>query len=604
MSDLRVDIPDWEPPWPVRVNDPFIRVTASHLRGDSRWECPAQIAAKARPGIKVERDPSIRVFYAPHESFPLGLVREAAYAVLSRGADPDAAIAAAISGSKGTVPDAMRDAARSALTGYLIAVERLRDTGQLSPDDVVREFFAFDEADGPSPRVEWSAWGLLHISRDSLTREFHVLTWDAAGIRPRGDAYLAVYARVAAEAVAMPENQPWYLPWDPAPAQPRAGATVRVREIGVLDTTDALLLDSDIDAVRSGFGTAVAPQLDVLAGGEFNPGSRCATCAVRWECPGVARLPGLLGVAGVATWTRALTPADLTAGRVCTWQVHLERDLSLPKVRRESTAAMQRGAAIHQWLEMQHGRLQACAPEALPLPADGVGDVAADLGWSREQYAALRPYLLQHAQICPLNRPDVVSAIPERSLTGWDTDVDVVASTRTDLLLEFPDAVVVRETKTVAEAAAPESAREVFERYPQVALALCLLADGLDPFTGEVHDTARPARVELELLSVDGHEVRAFDVADATIVLQARAALADAVDRILYTEPSPNPGPWCSWCRVSQWCSAAQEPAADVFAEAGVAGDGLSGPAGGGPSRVALLAYAETVAVDDDDIPF
>ena len=597
MSDLRVGIPEWQPPWQVRVNDPFMRITAAHLRGDSRWECPAQIAAKARPGTKVERDPSLRVFYPPHESFPLGLVRDAAFAVLSRGLDPEAALTTVVDGRKGDVPEAMREAARSALTGYLIVVERLRDTGQLGADDVVREFFAFDEGSGDDPRIEWSAWGLLHVSRDSLTREFHVLTWDVAGARARSDSYLAVYARVAAEAVSMAEGQPWYLPWLPAQAQPRAGTTVRVREVGLLDSTDALLLERSIDDVRDDFAAQVGPRLGVLAGGEFNPGSRCATCAVRWECPGVARIPGLLGVAGVATWTRSLTPADLTAGRVCTWQVHLERDLSLPKVRRESTAAMQRGAAIHQWLEIQHGRVQACTPDALPLPADGIGEVAEDLGWSREQYSALRPYLLQHAQICPLGRPDVVTAIPERALTGWDTDVDVVASTRTDLVLEFPDGVVVRETKTVAEAAAPESATEVFERYPQVALALCLLADGLDPLSGELRDEPLPARVELELLSVDGREVRSFDAADATAVLQARATLADAIDRILYTEPTPNPGPWCSWCRVAQWCTAAQEPSptADAFAE----------PAGpDAPTRVALLAYAETVAVDDDDIPF
>ena len=601
MTDPRVEIPQWQPPWPVRVNDPFIRVTAAHMRGDERWECPAQIAAKARPGTKAERDPSLRIFYAPHESFPLGLVREAAFAVMSRGVDPQAALESAFAGSKGTVPDAMRQATQSALTGYLIAVERLRDTGQLGSDDVIREFFAYDEAQGDAPRVEWSAWGLLHVSRDSAVREFHVLTWDAAGTRPRSDSYLAVYARVAAEAVAMSEGQPWYTPWSPAPAQPREGTTVRVREIGLLDSTDALLLERDLEDVRAGFAAAVGNAVGILEGGAFNPGSRCATCAVRWECPGVARLPGLLGVAGVATWTRALTPADLTAGRVCTWQVHLERDLSLPKVRRESTAAMQRGAAIHRWLEIQHGRLQPCTPDALPLPADGIGEVAEDLGWSREQYAALRPYLMQHAQICPLGRADVVTAIPERALTGWDTDVDVVATTRTDLLLEFPDGYVVRETKTVAEAAAPEAASEVFERYPQVALALCLLADGLDPLSGEVVDEPRPARVELELLSVEGSEVRSFDAADPVTVLEARAALADAVDRILYSEPTPNPGPWCSWCRVSTWCSAAQEPSADAFAEMQVA-DAAGRTAG--PSRVALLAYAETVAVDDDDIPF
>ena len=613
MSDLRVDIPAWQPPWPVRVNDPFIRVTASHLRGDPRWECPAQIAAKARPGIKAERDPSLRVFFAPHTSFPLGLVREAAYAVLSRGADPDAALAAAFDASKGAVPEAMRQVAQAGLNGYLIALERLRDTGALHADDVVREFFAYDEADGDGPRIEWSAWGLLHVTRDSSLREFHVLTWDGAGTRERSDAYLAVYARVAAEAVAMSDGQPWYLPWEPSAAQPRAGATVRVREIGLLDSTDALLLERSLDEVRAGFAGSVREGVRILAGDAFNPGSRCASCAVRWDCPGVARMPGLLGVAGVATWTRALTPADLTAGRLCTWQVHLERDLSLPKVRRESTAAMQRGAAIHRWLEVQHGRLQACTPEALPLPADGVGEIAEELGWSREQYAALRPYLLQHARICPLGRSDVISATPEQSLTGWDTDVDVVASTRTDLVLEFPDGIVVRETKTVAEAAAPESSIEVFERYPQVALALCLLADGLDPISGGVvarpsfgqsaggAPAASPARVELELLSVEGGEVRSFDATDPVTVLEARAVVAEAVDRILYSEPSPNPGPWCGWCRVSAWCSAAQELPSGAADDVDVVADAA---AASGSSRVALLAYAETVVGDEDDMPF
>ena len=600
MTEDRVEIPAWDPPWPVRVSDPFIRVTAAHVRGDERWECGAQIAAKARPGVKPERDPSLRIAWPPHETFPLGIAREAAFAVLSRGMAPDAALAAAIDACRNPVPDAMRQVAQAALTGYLIAVERLRATAELPEDTVVREFFAVDEAVADSPRVEWSGWGLLHVSRDSAIREFHLLTWDDAGRRHRPEASLAVYARIAADAVARMDGQPWYVPWEPTPAQPRAGTTVRVREIGLLDSTDALLVDIPLDEARGTFPELVGDSLRILAGDDFNPGTRCATCAVRWECPAVPRLPGLLGVAGPSTWTRGLSPSDLTAGRVCTWQVHLQRDLSLPRVRRESTSAMRRGADIHSWLEHAHGRLVACTADDLPLPGEGLGEVAESQEWGRDQYAALRPYLLQHVEVCPLGRADVIAAYPEHSLTGWDTDVDVVMSTRTDLVVETPQGVVIRETKSVAEAAAPESLAEVFQRYPQVALALCLVADGLDPVSGRVLDEPRPARVELELLSTEGREVRSFASSDAAAVLQARASLADAVDLILYSEASPNPGPWCAYCPVSTWCVAAPDAVAREADDAGLESIVVADA----PGRVALLAYSEALATDDDDIPF
>ena len=596
MSDPRVDIPVWTAPWPVRPGEEFMRVSAAHLRGDDRWECPAQIAAKARPSHRPERDPQLRIVYPPQASFPLGLVRDAAMRVLAQGIDAEVALAGVISDTNGEVPDAMREVASTALAGYLTTIEQLRESGELPAQTVVREFFAVDEAIGDAPRVEWSGWGVLHVAQDSTVREFHVLTWDDAGRRERSDAYVAVYARVAAEAVARSEGQPWHVSWQPAPAQPRAGTTVRVREIGLLDASHALLYDAPIDEALAAFGEAVSGNLHVLGGGVYNPGSRCASCSYRWDCPGVARLPGVLGVAGVSTWTRAVSPHDLVSSRVCTWQTHLLRDLGLPRVRRESSAAMLRGIAVHAWLEAAHGRLMGCTPDDLPVPTEGVGDVAESLGWSREHYAALRPYLLQHLHVCPLTRTDVIAAYPEHTLTAWDTDVDVVASTRTDLVVEFPEGVVVRETKTVAEAAVGGTAAEVFERYPQVALSLCLVADGLDPVTGAVR-APRAARIELELLSTDGYEVRTFDAADASTVLAARAVIADGVDRILYSEPTPNPGSWCTWCPVSTWCVARQTAVIELD-------DAPVQESAAGPSRVALLSYAETAVIVDDDIPF
>ena len=435
---MPVDIPTWTPPWRVVVRDRLIRVSAAHLRGEDRWECPTQIAVKARPTLQVDRDPSVRVSYPPFNSFALGLARDAAYSVLSSDRDPDVALDQVFASTTGDVADAARGAAREALQGYLMAVARLRDAGDLPADTVVREFFAADEQD---VRVEWSAWGLLHISRDGAAREFHVLTWEQAGTRRRDAAYLAVYARVAADAIMRQEGSVWRERWPAATAQPAAAERVRVREIGMLDASDALLLDISADEARHGFADTVTERIHVLGGGAFNPGGRCATCPVRYECPGPARMPGVLGVAGPALWTRALSPGDLTTARTCTWQVHLERELSLPRARRETTEAMLRGTHLHSWLEHAHARLVPCSLDDLPIPGEGVGDVGEMLGWDDPTYAALRPYLLQHLEGCPLRGADVVAAYPEQTLTAWDTDVDVVMSTRADLVVETADAL-------------------------------------------------------------------------------------------------------------------------------------------------------------------
>ena len=191
----QVEIPPWTPPWRVVVRDRLVRVSAAHVRGEERWECPTQIAVKARPTLQVDRDPSVRPTYPPFHSFALGLARDAAYSVMASDTDPEVALEQVCASSTGDVAEPARDVAREALQGYLIAVARLRDTGELPAETVVREFFAADEVD---VRVEWSAWGLLHVSRDGADREYHVLTWEQAGTRRREPAYLAVYARVAA----------------------------------------------------------------------------------------------------------------------------------------------------------------------------------------------------------------------------------------------------------------------------------------------------------------------------------------------------------------------------------------------------------------------
>ncbi len=599
----RVEIPAWRPQWPVEVKERFIRISAAHLRGEDRWECPEQIALKARPGIYAKNPDAQRAVYPPFRSFPLGLVRKAAYAVLARGFDPEAALAdaqAAESFGDTVVSDEAMPVAREGLTGYLIALERLRDAGVLSPESVVREFFAVDEAESDLVRVEWSAWGLLHVDRVTGVREFHILTWDAAGSRARPESYLAVYARVAADAIMHADDQRHRERREPTVHQPPPATRIRVREIGVLDSTEQLLIDVDPEDVRRAFPELVAPALPILAGGRFNPGGRCAECTARNTCPALPRMPGVFGVAGSSAWTRALAPSDLTAARVCTWQVHLQRELSLPRARQETTAAMERGSLLHSWFEHAHGRFVACSAEDVPPIGDGIGEIAERLGWTPEQYAALRPYLVAHQQGCPLSADDIAEVRPERSLTAWDTDANVIISTRADLVLDTPGGHVVRETKSLGESPEEMSTSAYLERYPQVAVAVCMLADGLDPITGDVASARSGAVVQLELLWPGGQFVRTFDCADPDTVLLARASVAESVDTIIYAEPTPNPGRWCSWCPVSRWCSVHRAAGSHLTLVEEVEPAADSAP----PSAVSLLAYAEDFAPADDDLPF
>lgn len=599
-------IPEWTPPWPTTDRPSVIRITPTHLADDPRWTCPEQVAAKARPGVRPQRERRDAIAYSPYANVPIGLARAALYRVLCHGESPDAAIAAAVSDERGEVAQATTTALHAAVRGYLAAVAALREAAAMPTETVVREFFTRDEPPREPP-VEWWGWGLLHISRDSLTREFHLLRWRDAGLRPRSAAALALYARVAADAIRRPDAAMWFEPFPVDPGQPRAGSRVVIREIGLIDGSSALLADLTVEEAREWFAREVPAALGVLAGGSHRPGSHCADCAIRPECSGLARLPGVLGVAGSSAWTRRFTPGDLAVAETCSWRLHLTRDLGLPRVEPARSPALDRGTSIHEWLEQAHGRLQGCT--AADLPIDSPGEVGELLGWDADRYRSLRPYLLQHLAHCPLRHPEVVAAYPEQAMTAWDTDADVIVSTRPDLVVEFPDHVVVRETKTVSGVLADRLPEEhdvvaLLQAYPQAAVTVCMLADGLDPITGEVGAVPVPARVEVEFLAPDEGRVVSIEVRDAEAVLAARRILADGVDRIIYGEPVPHLGPWCRSCPVAAWCSAATARDSIDADEAVEVVDGSDQAARTAGGRVALLSWVDTVEDRDDDIPF
>jgi hypothetical protein len=198
-----------------------------------------------------------------------------------------------------------------------------------------------------------------------------------------------------------------------------------------------------------------------------------------------------------------------------------------------------------------------------------------------------------------------------------DTDADVILTTRPDLAMRVNAAdgstsVVVRETKTRAlKRLSAEEELGLLHHFPQVAAAVCLLAEGVDPCDpGSVNDP-RGAVVELEVLAVETGFVITYALDDPEVVLQARVALAERIDAWIHDDThEPQPGWHCERCPVRSWCPVS------VVADGGLLGD-LSGgtdddesfgaaveSAAPVPLDVLALIEADAPATFDDDFPF
>ncbi len=607
---MTASIPDWEPTWPFSGALDHVRITPSMVAEPGPWTCREQIAKKARPGVRPVRSSRDGVTYPPYATFPLGLARSALVMLL---ATPEAelglaaAMSRAVSECREAVEPETLAAATAAAEGYLEVLERLRVEGVAVADSIVRHTFYTADQGGGSAVTEWWAWGLLHVSRDSQVRDFHLLRWGTAGARPMTDAALGIVARVAAEATVAADGLRWSERWYPAPAQPRPGARVRVHEIGVLDGSVALLLDCSVEEALGRHEKSLPGALLALAGGSATPGGHCAECAIRPECTALPRLRGVSGVIAHSPFTRRFSPSELVAARSCTWRHHLHRELHLPAEHEGSTAAQTRGSRVHRWLEEAHGRGVPCTAE--DLPESGVGEVGERLGWDEPTARAVRRFLLPHLEQCPLAGGEAVAVFPEWTLTAWDTDADVVLTTRTDLVVDQGDVVVVRETKTADARRLPPGESDLLDYFPQVALAVCLVADGLDPVSGLV-GPPRPGVVELELLTEDHGAVVRFSTTDEETVHQARVVLAELIDPLLAAAPQPDPGPHCRWCPVSRWCAVA-EVAADEAVEVAdplvtlpsAAPSGAAGVATAVPHPLDVVLHIEP-GEQLDDIPF
>lgn len=616
---MSVHVPAWEPPWPAGGAPSFVRVSSAHLKDPGRL-CAEQVAKKARPEVwPADRGEFLA---RPEATFALGLLRDAALDLL---ADPrasaveaalviQAAVDARVAASREPwVGESVALAVRG-LAGYLRVLARLRAGGALGPTVAVADLVVAEAQPDGTP-LEWVTWAIHHVSRDGTVCETHLLRLGPAADVRLEPAELATIARLATHGFVAQSKAltGWSSPHVPRAGQPPTPRRARVRIIGVLDDSDRVAFEGTPQDAAALFAADVPPALGILAGGRFRPGRACAGCATRAQCPGLAVRRGLLGVTAYADATRALSPSDLTRYQMCPRQVYLSRDLGMPAEQVPPSGALLRGSQVHEWLAAAHRRGVACGADDLPAPsADmaggaivGSAGIATELGWGYDEYVTNRHFLAGHVPNCPL-RHDVVSLTHEVPATVWDADANVVVSTRSDLAYLTADGeLVLREVKTVSPRFVAADAPDLLSQFPQLALAVCLLADGHPAF-----DSVQPSAmvVELEVLGAAGHLLVRFDVSDPLTVLAARTALADRVDRWLHdTTHAPGEHPPCQTCPVTRFCSDRRsDPGRLVPADLvlGIVEGAAAGDWGtlSGAEVAALVDLDPTVPADD--IPF
>ncbi|MEV0423366.1 PD-(D/E)XK nuclease family protein [Streptosporangium canum] len=578
-------------------NPAIVRLSASML--DRReGDCRDFAAAKARPEVRSQIFERRR--FAPWEGFPLGLVMRVLDAVEFDGADVDAAVTRALADNRDPVHPGAARWIRHACHTYLETADSLAvEGGGLRPERHPR---IVQRSGSPAEMRALTAWGRWYGSPDGAVVEFRRMRLRRPLGRADGPATLAMAYVAAVGDQAVGGTQDLYrtvpVPVREPGASPRR---VRVVEVGLTDGAAAVLVDTAPQQVRHDYLSSVRPvAAGLLDGGHRSPGGDCADCKLRASCGALPRTPGLLGLPDRGTHRRTWSITTARQYQICPAQAHM-RDLRLPAEEAESTA-VRRGLVVHQWLEAAHGRPGArpCAPEDLPDPETG------DLTWdgppmSRDEYRRARPYLLQHLRVCPLLGGEVTHVVPEPKVAAYDPDADVLVVANPDLLRRVEGRLVYREQKTSA-AQRGITAENALEMVPQLALAVCLIADGA------FGDTS--GSVELEQLTPVSGEVVAFDAADPVVVAAARAVVSGRT-RAWHRDIAfrATPGPWCRVCPVTRWCPDASRSGDDApLVLDGLVIDPATGEileSSGRPSSHAE-AVAEAISAPeiDDEPPF
>ncbi|GAA2722873.1 hypothetical protein GCM10010439_16650 [Actinocorallia aurantiaca] len=588
----------WVPHSSLKGPAGLVRISASQL--DVQGGCSEFAALKARPRVWPRSFEERR--YAPWETFPLGLVMSALDGVEFGGLDAEVSVQKVLEEARGMVHPGVETWVRHAVATYLEDSRWLAD----EVGDVV--LLPHPEARvvqhvGSALEVRaLTGWGRWYASADGSVREVRRLRVGRMGTGedPSNLALAHVTAFGARAAGSVYRDLPVEVRADPAEAR-----RVRVVEVVVSDErVPKVVVDAAPGEVARVYRERAQPvAADIVFGGSRRPGSDCADCKLRAECGALPHVPGLLGLGGRGTHRRVWSASTAGQYRICPAQAHL-RDQRLPGDWSDHPA-IRRGTLVHSWLEAAHARFpyRGCSEDDLPEAGNhGIG-LAAEF-MTADEYRQVRPYLLSHLEACPLREPaGVTSVTVEPSVAAYDSQADVLVVARPDLVYVKEGRTVYREQKTTGDPDGWE-ADGLFERVPQLALAVCLVADGA--FGGEAPVAGT---VELEVMTPVGASLFSFDTGDADVVVRARAELTKLTGAWhTDVEFRAVPGEHCATCPVARWCPDRYEsPGSGPIDVDGVLIDPLTGEI---LNEAPVTGLAQAVAAGisepdaDDEPPF
>ncbi|WP_169775384.1 PD-(D/E)XK nuclease family protein [Streptomonospora alba] len=330
---------------------------------------------------------------------------------------------------------------------------------------------------------------------------------------------------------------------------------VRVIEIGLMDGSRNVLFDGAPEEAKARYEERGRHRhIEIVAGGAPRPGTSCVDCKALMVCEERIWAPGLLGVRTRQAPLRTVSASDLRYHRQCPAQYHM-RALKLPKAD-EYAAEHRRGKAVHAWLEDAHRRAavhgQPCTPNSVPEAPETWGET--EWALPQEEIRLGIRMLTSHAGVCPFSSA-ISHSDPEPDLAFFDAYANAVVLAKPDLLFYEDGAPVWRETKTRRSGAT--SRRELFRRYPQLALGLLILHGG------HLGEQTEGARVELEVLYPDRLPDLIFLHADDPIDVEAAKEVLYSLTRSWHGDTSYPAHPHedaCRRCPVSHWCPDAALP--------------------------------------------
>jgi hypothetical protein len=501
--------------------------------------CPERLAIKARPAMQPAQRSRARGPFL--ENFPLKAVMAVVDKVEFHGRNQAEALEQLGREGKPMHPGAIRWG-RHAAASYLNLAVSVYTVATMP----VPHYWVVQHA-GNATSWELYAWGRRYESPDGSVREFRFIRFGVADGNKRDKAQVAIAAYSAAFGVPAPWPDPWREPFRPIPREHVDVRRVRVLEIGLEGGEPDVLFDGTPQEAEAYYAEHARARVGQMSkGGTRQPGWECADCKLATACEALTRIPGMLGIADPTASLRTWSVTDGRYYRVCPAQEHLIR-LNLPK-ENEYTESAIRGQAVHAWLEENHrGPFHTgCSIWDIPSPPDdwSVGK------WrvTGEQALAGSRMLANHADLCPFQRADQIAEVRlEPTLAFHDTAANVIVIAKPDMLYMEAGAWVWREIKTRQRL--PRSGTDLFQDFPQLALATVLLAEHA------LGGKPSGSRIELEFLTPDASDIPLIDPNDPAEVAKARAVVRELAQPWHADKTAAaRPGPHCTACPVRRWC--------------------------------------------------